>query len=153
MIKLSKLTDYAVVLLSQIVRREGRLSTTSALAQETGLPHPTVSKVLKILAKSELLTAQRGSAGGYVLARAPQDITVADIITAMDGPIHLTECVQGTHHPCQMEGRCHMNGHWNRVNQVIRDALEKVSLYEMALDASPAFRMEADRKTAGVKTL
>lgn len=140
MIRLSKLTDYAVVLLTQLVRREGGLSTTSILAAETGLPHPTVAKVLKLLAKGEILKAQRGAAGGYVLARPADAISVADIITAIDGPIHLTDCVKGAVHICQMSGNCRMNGHWNRVNHAVREALQKVSLYEMAMDTSPAFR-------------
>jgi FeS assembly SUF system regulator len=135
MIKLSKLTDYAVVLLVQIARRGDALSTTSILSQETGLPHPTVSKVLKILAKRGLLHAQRGSMGGYVLAREVGEITMATIITVMDGPIHVTECAQSGNHACDKENKCPINGRWNRVNTVLRTALESVTLQEMVQDA------------------
>lgn len=138
MIKLSKLTDYAVVLLTQIARRQGTLSTTSILAAETGLPQPTVSKVLKILAKNGMLVAHRGAAGGYVLNGDPKTITVAAIITAMDGPIHVTDCAQAGNHACDVESRCPINGQWNRVNRAIRGALENVTLAEMVVDAPPA---------------
>ncbi|NDE90993.1 MAG: SUF system Fe-S cluster assembly regulator [Alphaproteobacteria bacterium] len=147
MVRLSKLTDYAVVLLTQMVsgqmvrpniNGEGKIAThsmtTASLAQITGLPHPTVSKILKKLSKTGLLVAQRGATGGYTLARDAQDISVADIVTALDGPIALTDCAQGSSQSCQMERKCPINGHWNRVNIAIRDALQSVSLAEMAQD-------------------
>jgi FeS assembly SUF system regulator len=140
MVRLSKLNDYAVVLLTQMVRRDGKVATTATMAEATGLPHPTVSKVLKILAKGGLLTAQRGATGGYVLSRTADAISVADIITAMDGPIALTDCVEGSHQSCQMEKSCPINGHWNRVNNAIRGALQSVSLAQMASDAPPVQR-------------
>jgi FeS assembly SUF system regulator len=135
MLKLSKLTDYAVVLLAQFARREGGIATAPQLCEQTGLPQPTVAKILKILAKGGLLTAHRGASGGYALAKSAREISVADIVTVMDGPIHLTECAEETTHECQMSRGCAMQGRWNRVNQVIRSALQNVSLYEMALDA------------------
>ena len=145
MIKLSKLTDYAVVLLTQIARRKEGLSTTSTLAAETGLPHPTVSKVLKILAKGGLLNAQRGSMGGYVLSKPTGEITVADIITVMDGPIHVTDCAQkSSSHACDLETRCPINGQWNRVNRAIRSALEGVTLAQMVEDAPALSRLGFD---------
>lgn len=138
MIKLSKLTDYAVVLLTQIARRQGTLSTTSILASETGLPQPTVSKVLKILTRSGLLLAHRGASGGYSLKDDPTSITVAAIVTAMDGPIHVTDCAQAGSHACDVQSRCPINGQWNRVNHAIRGALENVTLADMVVDAPPA---------------
>ncbi len=148
MVRLSKLTDYAVVLLTRMVRRDGKVATTAILAETTGLPHPTVSKVLKRLTKTGLLVAQRGATGGYALARDAQTISVADIVTALDGPIALTDCAQGSHHSCQMEKNCPINGHWNRVNFAIRAALQSVSLAEMASDTQPF--MKAPRtKTSG----
>lgn len=137
MLRISKLTDYAVVLLAQMVGREGKIATTASLSQVTGLPHPTVSKVLKRLTKTGLLAAQRGAAGGYTLARAADDISVADIITALDGPIAMTDCAQGSHQSCQIEKLCPINGHWNRVNKAVRQALECVSLADMAVDTNP----------------
>lgn len=132
MVRLSKLTDYAVVLLVQIVRREGLVSTASQLAADTGLPHPTVSKVLKILAKGGILHAQRGAMGGYLLSRPPQDINVADVITAMDGPISITDCANGKAPPCEMVRNCPVTGHWAKVNAAILGALENVTLQTMA---------------------
>lgn len=137
MVRLSKLTDYAVVLLTQMVRRDGKVATTAILAEVTGLPHPTVSKVLKRLTKTGLLLAQRGATGGYYLSRSPETISVADIVTAMDGPIALTDCAQGSHQSCQMEKNCPINGHWNRVNYAIQAALQSVCLAEMASDTQP----------------
>jgi FeS assembly SUF system regulator len=134
MLKLSKLTDYAVVLLSQMAARNGStISTTPRLCEATGLPQPTVSKILKILTRGGLLKAQRGASGGYALAKAAREISLADIVKAMDGPIHLTECAEDTSHGCQMSYSCAMHGRWNKVNQVIRSALENVSLHDMAL--------------------
>jgi FeS assembly SUF system regulator len=135
MLKLSKLTDYAVVLLSHMTRREGALATTVLLADETGIPQPTVSKILKMLAKGGLLSAQRGASGGYTLTRSARDMSIADVVTVMDGPIHLTECAEDLAHECQMSRSCSMHGRWNKVNRVIRTALEQVSIYDMALDA------------------
>lgn len=142
MLKLNKLTDYAVVLLTHMVRRENVMATTSQLCEDTGLPHPTVSKILKMLAKGGLLNASRGASGGYTLARAAQNITVADIVTVMDGPIHVTECAEDGSHECQMSFTCAMHGRWNKVNRAIRTALQEVSLYDMALDAPPPKRVE-----------
>lgn len=137
MVRLSKLTDYAVVLLTQMVRRDGKIATTANLSASTGLPHPTVSKVLKRLTKTGLLVAQRGATGGYTLARAAEHISIADVVTALDGPIAMTDCAEGSHHSCQMEKNCPINGNWNRVNLAIRNALQSVSLAEMANDIRP----------------
>lgn len=139
MLKLSKLTDYAVVVLVDIARREGGLVTAPQMGTRTGLPHPTVAKILKLLAKGGILTAQRGASGGYSLARSARDVSVADIVTAIDGPIHLTECAEEASHECQMSQGCAMQGRWNRVNQAIRSALQNVSLFEMAMDTPPMF--------------
>jgi FeS assembly SUF system regulator len=141
MVRLSKLTDYAVVLLTQMVRKgspcDGKIATTASLSEITGLAHPTVSKILKRLTKTGLLIAHRGAAGGYELARSADEISVADIITALDGPIALTDCAQGSSQSCNMEKNCPINGHWNRVNLAIRNALQSVNLAEMASDIQP----------------
>jgi FeS assembly SUF system regulator len=142
MVRLGKLTDYAVILLAQMVRMEG-IATTSFLVEKTRLPQPTVAKILKMLAKGGVLKAQRGAVGGYTLTRAAADISIADIVTAMDGPIALTACVEGSHSTCQREKQCSMNGHWNRINTAIRAALGAVSLQEIAADP-PSFMAFAD---------
>src|SRR6185312_12304442 len=133
MIKLGRLTDYAVTLLTQMVSEDRRLWAASDLSERTGLPMPTVSKVLKQLAKSDIIQAQRGAAGGYRLARAAASISVATIVEAMDGPIALTECTDGGEHNCGVEKICPMSGHWNKVNRAVKGALETVSLADMLI--------------------
>lgn len=146
MVRLSKLTDYAVLLLAQIVRREGQVSTAAALSESSGLNQPTASKVLKMLTKSGLLIAQRGAVGGYRLSRPASEITVADIVTAMDGPISITDCAEGSHHICQMESICPMNGHWHKVNRALRGALSGVTLYDMVADMPPHLMKKETRR-------
>jgi FeS assembly SUF system regulator len=132
MIRLGRLTDYAVTLLTQMVSEDGRVWAAPDLADKTGLPVPTVSKILKQLTKSEIVTAQRGASGGYRLARPSPAISVADIVEAMDGPIALTDCSDGSDHSCRVESVCPMSGGWNKINQAVRRALEDVSLADMA---------------------
>lgn len=142
MIRLSRLTDYAVALLSYMGKEgEEKLWAASTLSESSGLPMPTVAKVLKLLAKSGLITAQRGAAGGYKLARAMAGISVAEVIEAMDGPIAITDCAEGSQHEnCSIQTICPLSQGWNRVNIAVRDTLKKVSLVEML---SPLHRAAA----------
>ena len=133
MLRLPKLTDYAVVILSALTHAEGRVMTAAAIARQSQLSLPTVAKILKKLAKSGITTAQRGTKGGYALARPAPAITMADIVAAMDGPIALTDCVDGQFGHCGVEHNCKMRGHWNQLNQAIRAALESVNLADMTL--------------------
>jgi FeS assembly SUF system regulator len=137
MFKLNRLTDYAVVIMSQMALTPGVVRNASELARETAVPQPTVAKILGILAKSGLVTAHRGAAGGYSLASAPKDIAVSAIIEALEGPIALTACVEGTPDICGTQALCPLRGHWNRVNLAIKDALEKVNLAELAITHGP----------------
>jgi len=137
MVRLSKLADYAVVLLTPFVCGDGAVFTTAALAAATGLPLPTVAKLLKLLARGGVLRAQRGAMGGYGLARPAAEISVAAVITAIDGPIHLVDCVDGAPQPCQMQARCPIQGRWNKVNQAVYAALQSVSLDDIALENTP----------------
>lgn len=131
MLKLSKMADYAVVVLTPLARNETGLMTASSLSEATGLPEPTVAKILKLLARAEILQSERGASGGYRLARSPEAINVASIISAVDGPISLTACVDGSAETCGMESRCAVKGRWNGVNRVIREALEGITLADM----------------------
>jgi FeS assembly SUF system regulator len=131
-IRLSKLTDYAVVMLSYMAAREGEVYTTCRLAERTAVPEPTAAKILKHLAKAGILVSQRGSNGGYELARPAAAVSVAEIIVALDGPIALAACVDGSDDHCGVEKLCSMRGNWNRVNRAIRSALEEITLAEMA---------------------
>ncbi|HEY0900752.1 MAG TPA: SUF system Fe-S cluster assembly regulator [Micavibrio sp.] len=131
MLKLSRLTDYAVVVLAEMSRTQGTLQAASSLSAKTGLPEPTVAKILKTLSRNGLITSVRGVAGGYKLERAADALPVSLIIAAMEGPISLTSCVSGSHDSCALEGTCSMTGRWNPVNAAINAALEKVTLADM----------------------
>jgi FeS assembly SUF system regulator len=152
MIRLSRLTDYAVVLLSRMGREGGdRLWAATDLTNKSGLALPTVSKIMKLLAKSGLITAHRGASGGYRLARRPSEISIADIVEAMDGPIAITDCSEGSAHTvCNIENICPMSGGWNKVNRAVRKALEDVTLAEMnARPASLPVKAMADAAAIG----
>jgi len=131
MFKLNRLTDYAVVVMSQMTRRPDELWTAPHIAQETGVPLPTVAKLLNALAHGELITSHRGAAGGYTLNRPAEAITVAEIIQALEGPIALTACVDGATGGCDVESICPMRGNWDKVNKAIHGALSRVSLADM----------------------
>jgi FeS assembly SUF system regulator len=135
-LKISRLADYAVVTMSGLTHT-GPHRAASELAEAVRLPEPTVSKVLKILTREGLLESVRGTNGGYRLARAPRDITVLDVVTAVEGPITLTPCTDGSHESCQLSGRCSVSGRWNPVNQAIRTALENVTLADMSAPKGP----------------
>ena len=143
MLKLSKLTDYAVVVLVRLSCGDGAagagVQTSPGIALATGVPEPTVAKVLKALAGGGLVASQRGARGGYRLVRTLAEIPVADVIAAIDGPIALTACVEGG--CCEAESFCSMAGRWDPVNAAIRDALSAISLADMQEAAIPrAFR-------------
>jgi FeS assembly SUF system regulator len=131
MLKLSRMTDYAVVILTAMARPENNLAAASALAEQTGLAEPTVAKILKLLAKGGVVSSQRGAAGGYKLERAPDRLSMADVIAAIEGPVELTACVDGSADSCALEKVCCVKGRWNPVNAAIKSALEKVSLADM----------------------
>jgi FeS assembly SUF system regulator len=131
MIKLGKLTDYAVVVMTQLAKESGALQSAAQLAVKTGIPEPTVAKVLKQLSKSDLAESVRGAAGGYRLTKSAAEISAADIITAMDGPIAIVSCVEGVEEHCRSEAVCPVRGNWDRANTLIRQALDSVRLSEM----------------------
>jgi len=147
--RLARMTDYAVVVLCQMARANARaVFTASALAEATGLPLPSVSKILKKLAHKDVLTAQRGAAGGYALARAPGEITAREIIVALEGPLVLAACVEEGEENCGFERSCPIRGHWDPVNGAIHDALGKVTLADMAQPRPvklPAWAMTPDQ--------
>lgn len=132
MFRLNRLTDYGVVLMSQMSLRGGELRSAQQIADDTAVPLPTVAKLLNLLSKGGLVTSQRGAAGGYTLSRSPEEISVAQIIQALEGPIALTACVTGASDSCDVESLCPMRGNWDKVNTAIQDALTSVSLAEMS---------------------
>ena len=134
MIKLNRLTDYAIVLLTQMGLEGKAVCAASTLAEKTFLPLPTVSKILKQLAKANIIEAHRGAAGGYMLAKSPNEISVATLIEAMDGPIAITDCAGSSDDEgcCNVQATCPVRGNWDRVNMAVRGALESITLADMA---------------------
>jgi FeS assembly SUF system regulator len=133
MLRITKLTDYAIVVLSTMIG-PGASEAFAArdVADRSQIPQPTVSKVLKQLARAGLVVSERGKHGGYRLARSPGSISVADIIDAVEGPIAVTECSTHSADNCELEGRCPMEENWMRINVAIRKALSDITLEDMA---------------------
>lgn len=135
MLKISKLTDYAILILGQMAHDAGHTHTAAGLAEATGVAPPTVSKILKALGKAGVLKSTRGAYGGYALAQPPERTSVAAVISALEGPIALTEC-EGERGGCEQSPVCHARGSWDVINRAVRSALESVSLADMARPAA-----------------
>jgi len=132
MLRVTRLTDYATVVLTVLASQpEEAVLSASELAELAGLEPPTVSKLLKVLAQSDLVAGFRGTRGGYRLARAAEDIALIEIVEAMEGPLAITECSLD-HSQCGIFHRCGIRSGWRRINDVIGDALRAVSLADMA---------------------
>ena len=137
MIRLSRITDYGIVLMVRLAQNpDGEARNARNLAGEADLPVPMVSKVLKTLARAGLLSSQRGSKGGYTLARSAEDISVPEMITALEGPISFTEC---SAHPgaCSQESSCGVREPWQRINSAVHESLAKISLADLATPEVP----------------
>ncbi len=133
MIRLTKLADYGVVLMSQVARKAPEASfTAGALALQLGMPLPTVSKLLKRLTRGGLLVSQQGAKGGYSLARDPGEISVADLVEVLEGPVALTECVAEGPCGCRHEAKCSLRSHWQLINDRIVNTLRMIPLSEIA---------------------
>jgi FeS assembly SUF system regulator len=130
MLRISKMTDYGTVVMTHLAKHPDRRFSARELAEEVHIGVPTVSKILKTLERGGLLAAQRGKNGGYTLAKAPEAITVAEVIRTMEGPIALTECASEAVQ-CDQEDSCTVQNNWQRINKAIMRALEEVSLVEM----------------------
>lgn len=135
--RLSHLADYAVVLMTAAARREAgeRLSATE-LSAETGVPLPTAQKLMGQLAAAGLLTSARGAAGGFSLARPAAEISLADIVEAVEGPIALTMCSDSNNHQCILDAHCRVKPHIGVVGNAVRGALGAVSLTSLCGPAS-----------------
>ena len=133
MLRLSNLADYGVVVMTAAARTadDGRLTSASEIAVHTGIPAPTVAKLMGLLARADLLVSHRGNAGGFSLARAADAINLAEIVEAIDGPIALTHCADGSH-DCTLHGHCAVKPHWDPVNRAVKSALADVSLAALA---------------------
>lgn len=140
MLRVSKLTDYAVVVLVRLSAEMpcgGPVQTSPAISAATCVPEPTVAKVLKALSAAGLVLSQRGARGGYRLIRPLETISVADVIAAIDGPIALTACVDGGLGGCDVRSVCAVKGRWDLVNDAIRQSLMAITLADMRDAALP----------------
>jgi FeS assembly SUF system regulator len=147
MIRLGKLTDYGLVLMGYVAKSgEPALRTARDLAAQSGLPLPTVSKLLKLLLQSGFLVSHRGIKGGYSLAREAREISVAEVISALEGPIGLTECTIDASGVCDLEPSCPIKRNQQMISQVVRGALEKLSLADLI---HPSLQLIAIRNARG----
>ena len=130
MLRVTKLTDYATVVMTVLAARPGEVLSAPELAEQAGLEAPTVAKVLKPLAAAGLVAGFRGANGGYRLARTAAEINLVEIVEAMEGPLAMTEC--SVHDgQCGIEASCGVRANWRRINDVVADALRGVSLAQM----------------------
>jgi len=132
-IRLTRLTDYGIVLLTHVASTpEGLVHNARQLAEDTHLPLPMVGKVLKTLARRGILQSHRGAKGGYSLGRVPADVSLREIIAALEGPIAITDCLATSPSECEHEATCPAQGHWRKINEVVSRALDGVTLADMA---------------------
>jgi FeS assembly SUF system regulator len=136
MLRISKLTDHATRLMAHMARSPERQVSAQQLARELGLPLPTAAALLKKLGRDGLVVSMRGVGGGYRLAHAPKDISVARIIAAIEGPVALTECVLWNG-KCAVEADCMTRNQWRLASNAVQAALEAVSLEDMAAPLPP----------------
>ncbi len=148
MLKLSRLADYGVILMGEMALSRRAIHSAQALAEATGLPHPTVSKLLSSLARDGLLEAVRGAGGGFRLRRPAASISIADIIHAVDGPVALTQCIEHGPGACGVESLCPTRRGWQSINDAIRGALEGVSLAEFIAPSTAWPALTVDPATA-----
>lgn len=148
MLRISKLTDYGVVLSTHLAGLKEPKSVPQ-LADETGLPEPTIAKVLKTLSKADVVVSRRGANGGYALARAPHAISIVEVISALEGPIAVTECTDDSEDAsCAHETHCAVRGNWQRINEAVLGALRGITLDEMARSSMNLISLSRSREQA-----
>jgi FeS assembly SUF system regulator len=132
MLRMTKQTDYGFVLLTRLALEPEQVVAAPELAGETRLPVPMVSKILKLLARHGLLASHRGVRGGYSLARPATAVTAAEILRALEGPVALTVCIDGTPGECVREAFCEVRRPWQVINEAVDSALGRVTLADLA---------------------
>jgi FeS assembly SUF system regulator len=145
MLRLAKLTDYAMLIMSQMANDHTSILSATMLAEMLHLSVPTVSKILKILSEARLVNSIRGAEGGYHLARPAANISVADIITAMEGELAMVSCCDGTKF-CNLAGICTLRENWKTINNVVYGLLNKVSIVDML----KPLKMNEEQVTRGI---
>jgi FeS assembly SUF system regulator len=131
MLRVTKLADYGVLMMTRFAAHSEEIQNAKDIAINARLPLPMVGKILKILSRHGLLASHRGTKGGYRLARKPEDISIAAIIRALEGPIAVTECTDVVNGNCELQRGCPVSTNWSRINQALEEALEKITLAEM----------------------
>lgn len=142
--KLSKMSDYAVVMMTLMGAHPKDNHTATTVAETSGLTVPTVRKLMKMLSKAGLLNSTRGVNGGYTFAKNPQDINVTEIIEAVDGPIAMTTCLDHTQTICAMDGFCPTKSRWHVINDAVRTALTGVTLGQFIEPSNPLIKVKFD---------
>ncbi|ROR32592.1 SUF system Fe-S cluster assembly regulator [Inmirania thermothiophila] len=148
MLRMSKLTDYGIVVMCHLARDPATPRNAGDISAAIQIAQPTVSKILKLLAREGLLESRRGAKGGYRLARPPEAITVTEIIDAMEGPIALTECSADDRH-CAQEPHCSVRSNWQWINRTIRRALDGITLAEMVQARRPGLEVRIEGAAPG----
>ena len=142
MLRMSKLTDYSILILAFLANGGSRFHSASDVAENTGLALPTVSKLLKALTRARLVRSHRGSHGGYTLAHSAEEITAADVVDALEGPLAITECSSNDSH-CELQPVCKVGGALQQLNQGIHTVLENITLAQLtAVPEVPLQRMD-----------
>lgn len=131
MLRLNKLTDYAMVMMAYLAHNPGQSSNAKRIAGHTGIALPTASKLLKHLSRHQLVVAQRGIKGGYQLASPASDISLLEIIQALEGQIALTECSHTRQHQCTVEKHCLIRDNWRKISAFIQDTLLHISVADL----------------------
>lgn len=147
MLRMSKLTDYGTVVMTYLARQADKQHAASEIAAQIQVAAPTVSKILKALAREGLVVSSRGAKGGYSLARRPADISMVEIIDALEGPVALTECGSAPG-LCIQEASCSIRANWQHINTAVRQALAGVTLAQMA---QPVYVVSPPRSGGGAR--
>lgn len=134
MLRIGKLADYGL-LIADCLASDPEQMTTEAIIQHTGLPDATVRKLLRLLVDAGLVSSRRGLKGGYRLSREADRISVAELISAIEGPIGVTECSQPDDH-CSLSADCGQRANWNVINDLINRQLATITLADMLGDLS-----------------
>ena len=134
MLRLARLTDYAILIAASLAERGGDSASARDLAQATGIPWPTVVKLLKLLTAAGVLRSSMGRGGGYALARSPDGIGLIEVIEAVEGPLGLTECSRETG-DCRIQDACVTARHWLVINRAVRDALQGIRVADLTASA------------------
>ncbi|WP_027707411.1 SUF system Fe-S cluster assembly regulator [Zooshikella ganghwensis] len=155
MLRISRLADYALIIAHHL-QQQANLISLEAIADNTQIPRATVRKLLRCLVQHQLVTSVRGARGGYLLARSGDNISIADVIEAIEGPIALTECAKATAHcQCELSSHCQLKNPWQQINQQLYLTLKQVKLTSINSSAtsSQSVTLEASQHTTPVEPL